>query len=116
MEKIMWGVEGGQKTLTGCGLLGGGERIMTVSLDQHLKVYNGLDGQVTYQEKFKAPIFSLAISSDDKLYALGMSDGGLIMKKYGRSLEEEKEKEDDGIPDFLKYFQYLETMKQNLIE
>jgi len=44
MEKIMWGVEGGQKTLTGCGLLGGGERIMTVSLDQHLKVYNGLDG------------------------------------------------------------------------
>jgi hypothetical protein len=33
-----------------------------------------------------------------------MSDGGLIMKKYGRSLEEEKEKEDDGIPDFLKFF------------
>jgi hypothetical protein len=48
MNKLQFSESNNQKIVTQAAVFSTGERILTTSLDQHLKVYNTLDMTVTY--------------------------------------------------------------------
>ena len=50
------------KTITSMTFNGSGSRILTGSLDSHVKVYNVEDFKVTHSIKYPAPILSIGLS------------------------------------------------------
>ncbi|KAK9801858.1 hypothetical protein WJX73_002537 [Symbiochloris irregularis] len=57
-------------------------RLLSGSLDGHVKVYE-LDGmKVTHASCYPAPVLSLALSPDCSLMAVGMADGLLSLRKH----------------------------------
>lgn len=61
-----------------------GPRIMSASLDGHVKVYDVRDFQVTYALKFPEPILSLALAPDCSAMAVGMAGGSLAIRRFSR--------------------------------
>jgi U3 small nucleolar RNA-associated protein 15 len=51
-----------QKTITSMCLDGSSSRVLTASLDRHVKIYNVSDYKVVHSVKYPAPILSVAIS------------------------------------------------------
>jgi U3 small nucleolar RNA-associated protein 15 len=51
-----------QKTITSMCLDGSSSRVLTASLDRHVKIYNVSDYQVVHSVKYPAPVLSVAIS------------------------------------------------------
>ena len=51
-----------QKTITCMAFDGNASRLLTGSLDHHVKVYNVQDYKVTYSSKYPAPVQSIAVS------------------------------------------------------
>ncbi len=64
-QKVLYEVTNNQKTVTHCHVLSGGDRILTSSLDQHLKIYDVAGLTVTYSQKFKSPIMGFDISTNN---------------------------------------------------
>lgn len=59
-------------------------RMLTGSLDGHVKVFE-LDGfKVTHASRYPSPVLSLGISPDCGLLAVGMADGMLSIRKHDR--------------------------------
>lgn len=71
-----------QKTVTACRLLP--NRLLTASLDQHMKVYSLEDLSVTHQWKMAYPIMDFCIG--DGLLAIGGSDGSFEIRKYNKNV------------------------------
>ncbi|KAL4490288.1 hypothetical protein ABPG72_004327 [Tetrahymena utriculariae] len=100
------------KTLT-CGkYISNGDRLITSSIDQSMKIYRTDTYQITHQFKFPSPILSFDMTQNTKCFAVGMADGVLEIrsnqKKLGEQVDSDDEKEDKEdiglqIPDFLKY-------------
>jgi U3 small nucleolar RNA-associated protein 15 len=68
---------------------GGGEsspssspRLLSGSLDGHVKVYDIDTFQVTHASKYPAPVLSLGLSSNNKHLAVGMADGTLSIRRH----------------------------------
>ncbi|KAI8052352.1 WD40-repeat-containing domain protein [Syncephalis plumigaleata] len=77
-----------QKTVTSLAFALNGTRLVTGSLDQHVKIYDPLNWQVVHTFSQPAPILSLGISPDDSVLAMGLSNGMLSLR-HRRQTESE---------------------------
>lgn len=59
-----------QKTVTSMCFDHSYSRLLTGSLDQHIKIYNVQDYSVVHSVKYPAPILSVALSVNDPIYGL----------------------------------------------
>jgi len=70
-----------QKTITDMCFDSTHSRLLTASLDQHIKVYNVTDYKVTHSMKYPAPLLSVALSPDDTYLVAGMNTGLLSIRR-----------------------------------
>ncbi|XP_046871635.1 U3 small nucleolar RNA-associated protein 15 homolog [Hypomesus transpacificus] len=78
------------KTVTCLCLSSNGERLLSASLDRHVKVYNTTNYKVVHNFDYAASILSLALTPDDQTIVVGMTNGVLSVKH--RKSPEEKQK------------------------
>lgn len=77
------------KTVTCLCLSSNGQRLLSGSLDRHVKVYNTTTYKVVHSFDYAASILSLALASDDESIVVGMTNGILNIKRR-KSPEESK--------------------------
>eukprot|EP00753_Platysulcus_tardus_P020885 PLAT8452.3.p1 GENE.PLAT8452.3~~PLAT8452.3.p1 ORF type:complete len:540 (+),score=230.78 PLAT8452.3:21-1640(+) len=82
--RLMATLENHQKTVTSLCMDGEGKRLITASLDAHIKVIDTTELQVVAGLKAAGPIMSLAVSPDNRLLAVGQADGTLCIKERVR--------------------------------
>eukprot|EP01134_Creolimax_fragrantissima_P004839 CFRG4839T1 len=69
-----------QKTVTSLGFDGSSNRLLSGSLDHHVKIYDVKNYKVVHSIKYSAPVMSLAMSPEDTHLAVGMADGTLSIR------------------------------------
>ncbi|XP_033120672.1 U3 small nucleolar RNA-associated protein 15 homolog [Anneissia japonica] len=67
------------------------DRLLTGSLDRHVKVHDVTTYKTVAGVTFSSPILSVGISADDQTLAVGMADG-LLSIKHRKQVEKRKEK------------------------
>ncbi|XP_035213494.1 U3 small nucleolar RNA-associated protein 15 homolog [Stegodyphus dumicola] len=79
------------KTITSLCFASGGRRLMSGSLDRHIKIYDVTSYEVVHTLNYSSPILSVAAAPEDKVVAVGMTDGLLSIKhrKTDKPPEEE---------------------------
>ncbi|CAB3984474.1 U3 small nucleolar RNA-associated 15 homolog [Paramuricea clavata] len=77
-----------QKTITSLCFDGESTRLLSASLDRHVKIYDVKDYKVVHSMHYPSPILSMGISPNDKHIVVGMSDGLLSIKHRTQSTEE----------------------------
>ncbi|KAI9251965.1 WD40-repeat-containing domain protein [Sporodiniella umbellata] len=70
-----------QKTVTSMCFDGSASRLVTGSLDQHVKIFDVQDYKVVHSVKYPAPILSVGLSPDDTHLAAGMANGLLSIRQ-----------------------------------
>ncbi|KAI9304399.1 WD40-repeat-containing domain protein [Cunninghamella echinulata] len=70
-----------QKTVTSLCFNGSSSRLVSGSLDQHIKVYNVQDYRIVHSVKYPAPILSVGLSPDNTHLAVGMANGLLSIRQ-----------------------------------
>eukprot|EP00066_Takifugu_rubripes_P008766 XP_003975203.1 PREDICTED: U3 small nucleolar RNA-associated protein 15 homolog [Takifugu rubripes] len=78
------------KTVTCLHLGSNGQRLLSASLDRHVKVYNTSNYKVVHNFDYAASILSLAVAPNDKSIVVGMTNGVLSVK-HKKSPEESGE-------------------------
>ncbi|NWU72410.1 UTP15 protein, partial [Pterocles burchelli] len=78
------------KTVTCLCLNSSGQRLLSGSLDRHVKIYSTTSYKVVHSFNYATSILSLALSPEDKTIVVGMTNGVLNVKH--RKPEERKEK------------------------
>ncbi|XP_062240650.1 U3 small nucleolar RNA-associated protein 15 homolog [Platichthys flesus] len=78
------------KTVTSLCLSSNGQRLLSGSLDRHVKVYSTTNYKVVHNFDYAASILSLALAPDDESIVVGMTNGILSMK-HRKNPEESKE-------------------------
>ncbi|XP_068694302.1 U3 small nucleolar RNA-associated protein 15 homolog [Montipora foliosa] len=78
--RLIAGFSNHQKTITSLCLDGSNHRLLSGSLDRHVKIYDVQDYTVVHSIDYPAPILSLGISPDDTHLVAGMSNGFLSIK------------------------------------
>ncbi|RDD45049.1 U3 small nucleolar RNA-associated protein 15-like protein [Trichoplax sp. H2] len=86
--RLLMGVTNHQKTITCLCLDNSGQRLLSGSLDRHVKIYDIKDYKVVHSMDYSSPITSLGISPDDSHLVVGMSDGLLSIKERPRHKQE----------------------------
>ncbi|XP_074526153.1 U3 small nucleolar RNA-associated protein 15 homolog [Halichoeres trimaculatus] len=79
------------KTVTSLCLSSNGQRLLSASLDRHVKVYNTTNFKVVHNFDYAASILSLALAPDDESIIVGMTNS-ILSIKHRKSPEESKEK------------------------
>ncbi|RCH83564.1 snoRNA-binding rRNA-processing protein [Rhizopus azygosporus] len=70
-----------QKTVTSMCFDGAASRLVTGSLDHHVKIFDVQDYKVVHSVKYPAPILSVGLSPDDTHLAAGMANGLLSIRQ-----------------------------------
>ncbi|KAM4616268.1 U3 small nucleolar RNA-associated protein 15 homolog [Polymixia lowei] len=78
------------KTITCLCLSSNGQRLLSGSLDRHVKVYNTTNYKVVHNFDYAASILSLGLAPDDESIVVGMTNGVLSIK-HRKSSEETKD-------------------------
>lgn len=83
------------KTITSLCFASNGRRLMSASLDRHIKIYDVTSYEVVHSLNYPSPILSVAVATDDKAVAVGMSDGIFSLRrmkapKPSKNLKQEK--------------------------
>lgn len=73
------------KTITCLTFASQGQRILSGSLDRHVKIYDVKNYHVVHTMDFSSPILSVGIADDDSTLAVGMSDGLLSIQNHTQS-------------------------------
>ncbi|KAM4710449.1 U3 small nucleolar RNA-associated protein 15 homolog isoform 1-T2 [Discoglossus pictus] len=76
------------KTVTSLCLSSSGHRLLSGSLDRHVKVYSTMNYKVVHSFDYAASILSLALAPDDEMIVVGMTNSVLNIKH--RKHEEKK--------------------------
>ncbi|XP_071100643.1 U3 small nucleolar RNA-associated protein 15 homolog [Haliotis cracherodii] len=69
------------KTVTALAFCSKYQRLLSASLDRHVKIYDVASYQVVHTLDYPGAILSLAVAPDDSLLVVGMADGLLSIKK-----------------------------------
>ncbi|KAM3611270.1 uncharacterized protein V6R79_015797 [Siganus canaliculatus] len=78
------------KTVTCLCLSSDGQRLLSASLDRHVKVYNTTSYKVVHNFDYAASILSVALAPNDESIVVGMTNG-ILSIKHKKSTEESKE-------------------------
>ncbi|XP_037536847.1 U3 small nucleolar RNA-associated protein 15 homolog [Nematolebias whitei] len=78
------------KTVTCLALSHNGHRLLSASLDRHVKVYNTTNYKVVHNFDYAASILSLALAPEDKSIVVGMTNS-ILNIKHRKNPEESKE-------------------------
>lgn len=78
------------KTVTCLSLSSNGQRLLSASLDRHVKIYNTTNYKVVHNFDYTASILSLGLAPDDETIAVGMTNGVLSIK-HRKSPEDKQE-------------------------
>ncbi|KAM4576177.1 U3 small nucleolar RNA-associated protein 15 homolog [Odontesthes bonariensis] len=78
------------KTVTCLALSSNGQRLLSASLDRHVKVYNTTDYKVVHNFDYAAAVLSLALAPDDESIVVGMTNS-ILSIKHRKSPEDSKE-------------------------
>lgn len=78
------------KTVTSLCLSSSGQRLLSASLDRHVKVYNTTNYKVVHNFDYAASILSLGLAPDDESIVVGMTNG-ILSIKHRKSTEESTE-------------------------
>ncbi|KAL6042734.1 U3 small nucleolar RNA-associated protein 15 [Balamuthia mandrillaris] len=78
--RLLHSVSNHQKAITTLAFNGDYTRLISGSLDQHLKIYDVADYSVVHSIKYSAPILSSALSADNTQLVTGMADGMLSIR------------------------------------
>ncbi|XP_051143589.1 protein SLOW WALKER 1 [Andrographis paniculata] len=101
--KLLYSMESHNKTVTAlcmgkvgkeCGEAAGEYRILSVSLDGYMKVFDYAKFKITYSMRFPEPLLSVGFSADCRTRVIGSSKGTLYVgrrRKVARGGEEEEE-------------------------
>ncbi|XP_072272356.1 U3 small nucleolar RNA-associated protein 15 homolog [Pyxicephalus adspersus] len=76
------------KTVTSLCLSSSGQRLLSASLDRHVKIYSTTNYKVVHSFDYAASILTLALAPDDDMIVVGMTNGILNIKH--RKPEEKK--------------------------
>ncbi|XP_040197380.1 U3 small nucleolar RNA-associated protein 15 homolog [Rana temporaria] len=76
------------KTVTTLSLSSSGQRLLSGSLDRHVKIYSTMNYKVVHSFDYAASILTLALAPDDDMIVVGMTNGVLNIKH--RKPEERK--------------------------
>lgn len=79
------------KTVTSLCLSSSGQRLLSASLDRHVKIYSTTNYKVVHSFDYAASILTLALAPDDEMIVVGMTNGVLNVKN--RKPEEKKTNE-----------------------
>ncbi|KAG7278291.1 hypothetical protein CRUP_036368 [Coryphaenoides rupestris] len=77
------------KTVTALCLSSNGQRLLSASLDRHVKVYNTTNYKVVHNFDYATSILSLGLAPDDESIVVGMTNGVLSIK-HKKSPEDSK--------------------------
>ncbi|KAL6113738.1 utp15 [Pungitius sinensis] len=77
------------KTVTCLCLSSNGQRLLSASLDRHVKVYNTTNFKVVHNLDYAASILSLALAPDDESIVVGMTNN-ILSIRHRKSPEESK--------------------------
>ncbi|GFX45059.1 u3 small nucleolar RNA-associated protein 15 homolog [Trichonephila clavipes] len=82
------------KAVTSLCFASNGRRLMSASLDRHVKIYDITSYEVVHTLTYPSPILSVAVAPDDKAVGVGMADGifSLRQMKTPKLPEESKRK------------------------
>lgn len=72
-----------KKTVTCARVLESGERFLTGSLDQHLKIYSSDTFELTFNDKYADAIMSIEVTPSQRILAVGLNNGQLLIKGSG---------------------------------
>ncbi|NXL67888.1 UTP15 protein, partial [Chordeiles acutipennis] len=89
------------KTVTCLCLNSSGQRLLSGSLDRHVKIYSTTSYKVVHSFNYATSILSLALSPEDATIVVGMTNGVLNVKH--RKPEERKEKSEKRQPAYRTY-------------
>ncbi|CAB3235035.1 unnamed protein product [Arctia plantaginis] len=79
--KLLANISQHHKTITTLGLASNNSRLMSASLDRHVKIYDISTFKVIHNIDFPNAVLSMAISKDDDTLAVGMIDGIISVRK-----------------------------------
>ncbi|BFY97652.1 hypothetical protein BsWGS_00692 [Bradybaena similaris] len=79
--KLLATLSNHHKTVTSLCFCSNYERFMSASLDKHVKVYDVATYQVVHTLNYSGPILSHAVSPDDELLVVGMTDKMLSIQR-----------------------------------
>ncbi|XP_030029481.2 U3 small nucleolar RNA-associated protein 15 homolog [Manduca sexta] len=80
------------KTVTSLRLATNNSRLMSASLDRHVKIYDISTFKVVHSIDFPNAILSMAISEHDDILAVGMVDGIISVRKRERPAQNKEER------------------------
>lgn len=80
------------KTITCLCFASDNKRILSGSLDRHVKIYDAITYQVVHTLDFPSPILSIAISPEDKIITAGMTNGLISISHQKQPLPENENK------------------------
>jgi len=89
--RLMRTLSNHQKTITSLCFDSSHTRILTASLDHHVKIYNVEDYKVVHSVKYPAPLLCVGISPDDTHLVAGMANGLLSIRRRIVTAEEEEQ-------------------------
>uniref|UniRef100_A0A3Q4I0D9 U3 small nucleolar RNA-associated protein 15 homolog n=1 Tax=Neolamprologus brichardi TaxID=32507 RepID=A0A3Q4I0D9_NEOBR len=78
------------KTVTSLALSSNGQRLLSASLDRHVKVYNTTNYKVVHNFDYAASILSLGLAPDDESIVVGMTNS-ILSIKHRKKQEDSKE-------------------------
>ncbi|XP_077456772.1 U3 small nucleolar RNA-associated protein 15 homolog [Stigmatopora argus] len=78
------------KTVTCLCLSSNGQRLLSASLDRHVKVYNTTNYKAVHNFDYESSILSLALAPEDQTLTVGMTNG-ILNIKHRKSPEESNE-------------------------
>lgn len=79
--KLLANISQHHKTVTTLRLASNNSRLMSASLDRHVKIYDLATFQVVHNIDFPNAVLSMAISENDDVLAVGMIDGVISIRK-----------------------------------
>ncbi|KPI98394.1 U3 small nucleolar RNA-associated protein 15-like [Papilio xuthus] len=89
--KLLANISQHHKTVTTLRLSSNASRLMSASLDRHVKIYDISTFKVVHNIDFPNAILSMAISDNDDVLAVGMIDGVISIRKREQPMRQKEE-------------------------
>ena len=88
--RVLYSASNHQKTITDMCFNSQYTRLLTSSLDHHVKIYDVADYRVTHSVRYPSPLLSIAMSKDETHLVTGMSSGLLTIRERPIEIQQQQ--------------------------